>query len=131
MDARCPGWGRGPSMMSREARGSGTVGRKPRVRPVLEPVVARRSVGAMGERSKSRPGAKGRGEAVLVVVLEDEVAEVLGEDTLWEARNGARDETSRGGYTRSVKRGWLYTRSVKGGWLATRIVTRGAFTEIR
>ena len=113
------GWG--PSLIAREASGSGTVGRKPGVRPVLEPVVARRSVGAMGERSKSVPGTEGRGEAVLVVIFGDEVAEVLGEDMRREARNGARGEKSRGGYTRSVKRGWL----------ATCVVTRGAVAEIR
>ena len=44
--------------MAREARGSGTVERKPGARPVLEPVIARRAVGAMGERSKSGPGPK-------------------------------------------------------------------------
>ena len=55
MDARCPKWGGGP-VMAREARGSGTVGRKPGA--VLEPVLARRSVGAMGERSERRPGAE-------------------------------------------------------------------------
>ena len=32
------------------------------VRPVLEPVLTRRSVGAMGERSTSGPGAEGGGE---------------------------------------------------------------------
>ena len=69
------GWG--PSLIAREASGSGTVGRKPGVRPVLEPVVARRSVEAMGERSKSGPGTEGRGEVALVVILGDEVAEVL------------------------------------------------------
>ena len=121
MGARCPRWGEGPSLMAREARGSGTVGRKPGVRPVLEPVVARRFVGAMGERSKSGPGAKGRGEAVLVVILGDEVAEMLGEDMLREVRNGARGEKSRDGYTRSVK----------GGWLTTRVVTRAAVAKIR
>ena len=76
MNARCPRWGGGPSLMAREARGSGNVGRNPGVRPVLEPVVARRSVGAMGDRSKSGPGAEGGGEAILVVTLEE--APVLG-----------------------------------------------------
>ena len=107
--------------MEREASSSGTVGRKPGVRPVLEPVVARRSVGAMGERSKRGPETEGRGEAVLVGILGDEVAEVLGEDILREARHGARGEKSRGGYTRSVKRGWL----------ATCVVTRWTVAEIR
>ena len=120
MDARCPRWGGGQLVMTREARGSGTVGRKPEVRPVLEPVLARRSVGAMGERSKSGPGAEGGGKAI-VVGLGDGVAEVPGEDMLQEACNGARGEKSRGGCTRSVK----------GGWLATSVVTRGAVAEIR
>ena len=129
MDARCLRWGGGPPLMAKEARGSGTAGRKPGVRPVLEPVMAQRSVGAMGERSRSGPGGEGGGEAVLVMTLGAEVPELglgdevgeVGEDMLREARNGARDEKSRGGYTRSVK----------GGWLATRVVTRGAVAEIR
>ena len=56
-----------------------------------------------------------------MVTLRDEVAEVLREDMLREARNVAKGEKSRGGYTRSVK----------GGWLAPRVVTRGAVAEIR
>ena len=95
MDARCPRWNGGPLVMAREPRGSGTVGRKPGVRPVLDPVLARRSMGAMGERSKSGPGAEGGGEAVLVVTfgaevlalgLGDEVAEVLEEDMAYSSR---------------------------------------------
>ena len=130
MDARCPRWGGGPLLMAREARGSGTVGRNPGVRPVLEPVVARRSVAAMGERSRSGPGAREGGEAILVVTLaeapvlglEDAVVGVVGEDMLRETRKqGARGEKSRGGATRTVK----------GGWLATRVVTRGAVAEVR
>ena len=128
MDARCPRWGGGP-VMAREACGSGTVGRKPGMRPVLEPVVARRSVGAMGERSKSGPGAEGGGEAILVVTvaevpvlgLGDAMVDVVGEDMLLEARKGARGEKSRGGTTRTVK----------GGWLATCVVTRGVVAEVR
>ena len=130
MVARCPRWGGGPSVVEREARGSGTVGRNSGVRPVLETVLARRSVGGSCERSRSGPGAEGGGEAVLVVTLGadvpvpgwgDEVAEVVEEDMLREARNGASGEKSRGGYTRLVK----------GGWLATGVVTRGAVAEIR
>ena len=76
--------------MAMEARGSGTVGRKPGVHPVLEPMLARRSVGAMGQRSRSGPGAEGGGEAVLVVasaevlvlVLGDAVVDVVVEDML-------------------------------------------------
>ena len=65
--------------MAREARGSGTVGRKPGVRPVLEPVLPRRSVGAIGERSRSGPGAEGGGEAVFVMALADVPVFVLGD----------------------------------------------------
>ena len=115
--------------MAREARGSRTVGRNPGVRPILEPVKARRSVGAIGERSRSVPGAEGGGEAVLVVALVEVPVVVLGEavvdaiveDMLWEARKGARGEKSRAGDTRSVK----------GGWLATCVVTLGAVAEVR
>ena len=88
--------------MAREARGIGTVGRNPGVRPVLEPVEARRSAGAIGERSRSGPGAEGGCEAILVV---DEVLE----DMLWEARREARGEKARGGATRMVKGGWSAT----------------------
>ena len=108
---------------------SGAVGRKPGVRPVLDPVVARRSVGAMGERSKSGPGAEEGDEAILavtlgeapVLVLGDAMVDVGDEDMLWGARKGARDEKSRVGGTRSVK----------GVWLATCAVTRGAVAEVR
>ena len=127
MDARCPRWGGGP-VMAMEARGSGTVGRKPGVRPVLEPVLARRFVEAIGVKSRSGPEAEGGGEAVLVAalaevpvfVLGDAVVDEVVEDMLWEARKGARGEKSRGGATRTVK----------GGWLATRVRTRGVVAEI-
>ena len=121
MGARCPRWGGGPSLEVGKVRGIAAVGRNPGVRPVPEPVLARRSVGGIDERSKSGPGAEGGGEVVLMVTLGDDVAEVLGEDMLREARNGARGEKSRGGGTRSVK----------GGLLATSVVTRGAVVEIR
>ena len=61
------------------------------------------------------------GAEVPVLGLGDDVAEVLEEDMLREARNGARGEKSRGGATRTVK----------GGWLSTSVVTRGAVVEIR
>ena len=127
MDAKCPRWGGGP-VMAMEVRGSGAVGRKPGVRPVLAPVEARRSAGAIGERSGSGPGAKGGGGAILVVswaevpvgaVGEAEVDEVL-EDMLWEARMEAKGEKARGGSTRTVK----------GGRSATRVVTRGAVAHV-
>ena len=66
-------------------------------------MLARRSVGALGERSKSGPGTEGGGEAALVVIwgaevvvvgLGDDVAGVLEENMLREARNGARGEQS-------------------------------------
>ena len=114
----------------REARGSGVAGRSPGVRPVPEPVLARRSVEGNSERSRSGRGGEGgvevvlvrvSGAEVLVLVLGDEVADVVEEGMLRKARNGARGEKSRGGHTRSVK----------GGWLATSVVTRGAVAEIR
>ena len=127
MDARYTRWG-GGSVMAREARGSGTVGRSPGVRPVLEPVKARRSAGGIGERSRSGPGAEGGGEAVLVVawadvpvvVLGDAVVDEVVEDILLEARRGARGEKAPG----------RATRMVKGGWSATRVVPRGAGAEV-
>ena len=73
MDARYPRWGGGPSLEMGKVCGSGAVGRNPGVPPVPEPVMARRSVGGNGERSKSGPGAEGGGEAVLVVILGTEV----------------------------------------------------------
>ena len=121
MDAKCPRWDRGPSLEMRKVRGNGAAGRSPGVRLVPEPVLARRSVAGIGERSRSGRGAEGGGEAVRVSVLGDVVAEVVEEDMLREARNGASGENSRGGRRRSVK----------GGRLATSIVTRGAVAEIR
>ena len=117
MDARCTRWGGGP-VVAREARGIGPVGRNPGVRPVVEPVEARRSAGAIGERSRSGPGAEGGGEAILVVAWaevpvvgfgEAVVDEVI-ENMLWEARREARGEKARGGATRTVKGGWSATR---------------------
>ena len=61
------------------------------------------------------------GAEVPVLGLGDDEAEVLEEDMLREARNGARGEKSRGGATRTVK----------GGWLATSVVTRRTAAEIR
>ena len=129
MDARSPRWDGGPSLMVREARCSGTVGRKPGVQPVREPVVARRSVETMGERSKSGPGAERGSEAVLEVTLAevsvlglgDAVVNVVEEVMLRGARKGARGEESRVGATRTVA----------GEWLATRVVIREVVAEIR
>ena len=128
MDARHTRWGGGP-VMAREARGSGTVGRNPGVRPVLESVEARRSAVAIGERSRSGPGAEGGGEDVLVVDwaevpvvgLGEAVVDAVVRGMLWEAREGARGKKSLAGGTRSVK----------GGWLATCVVIRGAVAEVR
>ena len=89
MGAMCPRWGGGPSVGVRKARGSGTAGRSAGMRPVPEPVLARRSVEGIGDWSRSGRGAEGGGEAVLVRVLEaevlvlvfgDEMADVVGED---------------------------------------------------
>ena len=121
MNARYPRWGGGLSLEAWKVRGNGAVGRNPGVRSVPEPVLARRSVRGIGERSKSGPGAEEDVEAVLVVILGDGVAEVLEEDMLRGAHNGARGEKLRGGHTRSEK----------GGWLATSVVTRGAVAETR
>ena len=97
MDAKCPRWGGGPSLEVGKARGSRAAGRSPGVRPVPEPVLARRFVAGIGERSRSGRGAEGGGEAVRVPVLRDVVAEVVEEDMLREARNGVRAENREGG----------------------------------
>ena len=129
LDAVYTRWGRGPSLERGKVRGSGAAGRSPGVRPVLEPVLARRSVEGVGEKSRSGRGAEGVGEADLVrgagsaveeLVLGKAVADVVVEDMLREARKGARGEKARGGATRTVK----------GGWSATRVVTRGAVAEV-
>ena len=75
MGARCPRWGGDPSVGVRKARGSGAAGRSPGVRPIPEPVLSRRSVEGIGERSRSGRGAEGGGEAVLVRVSGAEVLE--------------------------------------------------------
>ena len=108
--------------------GSGAVGRKSGVRPVLDPVVARRSVGPMGEKSRSGPEAEGGGESVLVVALSavpvlflgDAMVDEVVDMAVREARKAARGVKSRGGATRTVK----------GGWSATCVVTRGAGAEL-
>ena len=66
MDARYARWG-GRPVVARGARGNGAVGRNPGVRPVRDPVEARRSAGPIGERSRTGPRAEGGGEAILVV----------------------------------------------------------------
>ena len=122
--AKSPRWGGGPSLAVEKASGSEAAGRNPGVRPVPEPVLSRMSVDGIGERSRGGRVAKGDGEAVLELVLGAEVAEVaevVEEDMLLEARNGARGEKSRGGHMRSVK----------GGWLATSVVARGVVAGIR
>ena len=127
MDAKCPRWGGGP-VMAMKVRGSGAVGRKPGVRPVLAPVEARRSAGAIGERSRSGPGAEGGGEAILVVSWAEVPVGAVGEAVvdeglevmLWEARRAARGVKPRGGATRTVK----------GGWSAIRVVAQGAGAEV-
>ena len=120
MVAKCPRWDGGPSAAVGKAGGSGAAGRSPGVRPVPEPVLPRVSVDGTGDKSRGGREAEGDSEAVLVPVLA-KVAEVVEEDMLREARNGARGKKSRGGHIRSVK----------GGWLATSVVTRGVVAEIR
>ena len=58
MDAKCPRWGGGPAMARGKVRGSGAAGLRPGVRPVLEPVLARRSGEGVGEKSKKGRGAE-------------------------------------------------------------------------
>ena len=103
-----------------KVRGSGVAGRSPGVRPVREPVLARRSGEGVGEKSESGRGAEWASEAV-VFFLGEAVAEVVVEDmALLEARRGARGE--------KVRRGAV--RTVKGRWSATCVVTRGAGAEL-
>ena len=112
MDVRYARWVGGP-VVARETRGTGAMGRNPEVRPVLEPVEARRSAGFMGRRSRSRPGAEAGGEAILAVAGAEVPVVVLGEvavdefldDMLWEARRVVRGEKARGGAIRTVKGG--------------------------
>ena len=104
--------------MVEKARGSGAAGRNPGVRPVPEPVLSRMSMSGTGELSRGGRVAEGDEEAVLLFFLGPEMVE---KDMLREARNGARNEKSRGGHTRSVK----------GGWLATSVVNRGVVVETR
>ena len=76
MDAKCPRWGGGPAMARGKVRGSGAAGRSPGVRPVLEPVLARRSGDGVGEKSKRGRGAEWAGEAG-VFFWGETVAEVV------------------------------------------------------
>ena len=100
--------------------GSEEAGRNPRVRPVPELELARISVVGTGEVPRGGRVAEGDGEAVLLRVL---AGEVVGEDMLREAREGARGEKSQGGHM------WP---AVNGGWLAVSVlVTRGVVAGIR
>ena len=92
-------WGGGPSLERGKVRGSGAAERSPGVRPIFEPVLARRSVEGVGEKSRSGRGVEGAGEAVLVrgagsavvvLVLGQAVADVVVDDMLRKARKGAR-----------------------------------------
>ena len=121
-------WGGGPPLAVRAARGTGAVGRSPGVRPVADPVLARRSVEPMGEKSKSGPDFGGGGGPVLVLMwaavpkvglVEEAVDDAL-DMVLREARKAARGVKTRGGITRTVK----------GGWIATCMVARRAATEL-
>ena len=98
-------WGGGPPLAVRAARGTGAVGRSPGVRPVADPVLARRSVEPMGEKSKSGPDVGGGGDPVLVLMwaavpevglVEGAVDDAL-DMVLREARKAARGVKTRGG----------------------------------
>ena len=77
-----------------KTRGSGAAGRSPGVRPVPQSELPRMSVEGTGERSRGGREAERDGEAVLLSVLG---AEVVEEDMLQEARNGAGAKHREGG----------------------------------
>ena len=78
-----------------KVRCKGAAGRSPGVRPVLEPVLARKSGEGGGEKSRSGRGAERAGEAV-ELILGGAVAEVVVEGmVLLEIRRGARGERAR------------------------------------
>ena len=98
------------------------------MRPVVDPVLTRRSVEPMGEKSKSGPDVEGGGNPVLVLMwaavpevglVEGAVDDAL-DMVLRDARKAARGVKTRGGVTRTVK----------GGWLATCMVVRAAGAEL-
>ena len=97
------------------------------MRSVADPVLARRSVEPIGERSKSGPDVGGGGDPVLALMwaavpevgLGEEAVGDTGDMVLREARKAARGVKTRGGVTRTVK----------GGWSAIYVVTRGAGVE--
>ena len=75
------------------------------MRPVVDPVLARRSVEPMGEKSKSRPDVGGGGDPVLVLMwaavpevglVEEAVDDAL-DMGLREARKAVRGVKTRGG----------------------------------
>ena len=98
------------------------------MRPVLDPVMALRSVEPIGEKSRSGPEVEGGGNPVLVlawaavpvICLGDGAVDDVVDMALQEARKAARGVKTWGGATRTVK----------GGWLATCVVTRGAGAEL-
>ena len=90
------------------------------MRPVLEPVLARRSGEGVGEKDDRGSGAVWAGEAAVVFWGEEAAEVVVAGMVLLEARRGARGVKTRGGITRTVK----------GGWSATCMVARRAGTEL-
>ena len=104
-DAQCSRWGGGPPLAVRAVRSMGAVGRSLGVRPVIDPVLAPRSVESMGEKSKSGPDVEGGGDPVLVLIwaavpevglVEGAVDDVV-DMVLREARKAARGVKTRGG----------------------------------
>ena len=97
-DAQCSRWGGGPPLVARAVRGRGAVGRSPGVRPVLDPVMALRSVEPIGEKSRSGPEVEGGGDPVLVLTwvavpvfcLGDGAVDDVVDMVLREARKPAR-----------------------------------------
>ena len=120
MGAQWSRWGGGPPLAVKAARGTGAVGRSPGVRPVLEPVLARRSGEGVGEKADWGSGAVWAGEAAVVFWGEEAAEVVVAGMVLLEARREARGVKTRGGITRTVK----------GGWSATCMVARRAGTEL-
>ena len=103
--AQCSRWGGGPPLAVRAVLGTGAVGRSPGVRPVVDPVLTRRSVGPMREKSKSGPDVEGGGDPVLVLMwaavpevglVEEAVDDAL-DMILRETRKTARGVKTRGG----------------------------------
>ena len=132
--AQCSRWGGGPPLAVRAVRGTGAVGRSPGVRPVVDPVLTRRSVGPMREKSKSGPDVEGGGDPVLVLMwaavpkvglVEEAVDDAL-DMILREARKAARGVKTRGGgHTNGERRMVSYMHGrTRGGCRVTVVMYR-------